>query len=80
MSDNIYNQFNKSLKTNLSNILKSTKDMIIDSKKFSRYSRNYYNFTKSVNFMKPEINECPIIKNKKFYSFKQKNFFSFKSK
>lgn len=34
MSDNIYNQFNKSLKTNLSNILKSTKDMIIDTKKF----------------------------------------------
>ena len=74
MSDNIYNQFNKSLKTNLSNILKSTKDMIIDTKKFSRYSRNYYNFTQSVTFMKPEINEYPIIKNKKFIPLNKRIF------
>ena len=74
MSDNIYNQFNKSLKTNLSNILKSTKDMIIDTKKFSCYSRNYYNFTQSVTFMKPEINEYPIIKNKKFIPLNKRIF------
>ncbi len=67
MSDNIYNQFNKFLKTNLSNILKSTKDMIIDTKKFSYYSRNYYHFTQSVTFMKPEINEYRIIKNKNLF-------------
>ena len=62
MSNNIYNQFNKTLKYNLSNILKSTKDMIIDTKKFKGYSKNYYNFTQSTTFMKPEINEYPIIK------------------
>ncbi len=74
MSNNIYNQFNKTLKYNLSNILKSTKDMIIDTKKFKGYSKNYYNFTQSTTFMKPEINEYPIIKNTKFIPINKRIF------
>jgi len=74
MSNNIYNQFNKTLKYNLSNILKSTKDMIIDTNKFKDYSKNYYNFTQSTTFMKPEINEYPIIKNTKYIPINKKIF------
>ena len=74
MSNNIYNQFNETLKYNLSNILKSTKDMIIDTKKFKGYSQNYYNFTQSTTFMKPEINEYPIIKNTKYIPINKKIF------
>ena len=74
MSNNIYNQFNKTLKYNLSNILKSTKDMIIDTKKFKGYSKNYYNFTQSTTFMKPEINEYPIIKNTKYIPINKRIF------
>ena len=75
MSRNIYNTFNE-LSNNCSNILKTMKDMIVHSDKFSEYSRNYNIYTQTITFMKPEISEYPIIKNKQYIPI-NKRVFSF---
>ena len=73
MSRNIYNKFNE-LSNNCSNILKSMKDIIVHSDKFFEYSRNYNIYTQTITFMKPEINEYPIIKNKEYIPISKKVF------
>ena len=73
MSRNIYNKFNE-LSNNCSNILKSMKDIIVHSDKFFEYSRNYNIYTQTITFMKPEINEYPIIKHKEYIPISKKVF------
>ena len=75
MSRNIYNKFNE-LSNNCSDILKTMKDMIVNTDKFSEYSRNYNIYTQTITFMKPEIREYPIIKHKEYIPI-SKRVFSF---
>ena len=72
-SRNIYSSLNE-LTKNYSEILKSMKDMIVHSNRFSEYSRNYNNYTQTTTFMKPEISEYPIIKNTKYIPLNKKVF------
>lgn len=72
-SRNIYSSLNE-LTKNYSEILKSMKNMIVHSNRFSEYSRNYNNYTQTTTFMKPEISEYPIIKNTKYIPLNKKVF------
>lgn len=62
--ENIYSRFKYQKKYQLTEILKTTKDVIVNSSKYKDYSKDYYHTTHINTFKKPEIEAYPIIKNK----------------
>jgi hypothetical protein len=54
--------------TNINGILKNTKTLIKNSKKFNRYIDKYSEKTQVVSFKLPEITTYPILKNKELIS------------
>ena len=62
--ENIYSRFKYHKKYQLTEILKTTKDVIVNSSKYKDYSKDYYHTTHINTFKQPEIEAYPIIKNK----------------
>lgn len=59
----MYSRFKYRKQNDLVEILKSTKDLVVNSRKYRSYSRDY-NMTTHINsFKRPEIETYPIIKN-----------------
>lgn len=58
-----YQQFDTSLSTT-NEITKSTKCLILNSKRYCKYLRNYINITQSNTFKVPDITSYPVYKNK----------------
>ena len=59
----MYSRFKYKKQNDLVEILKSTKDLVVNSRKYRSYSRDY-NMTTHINsFKRPEIETYPIIRN-----------------
>ena len=61
---NIYSQFTNKIPRNLKEILYHTKKLIVNSKNYHNYSKNYLKTTQINSFKTPDNGNYPLIKNK----------------
>ena len=61
---NIYSQFTNKIPRNLKEILYHTKKLIVNSKNYHNYSKNYLKTTQINSFKTPNNGNYPLIKNK----------------
>ena len=63
-NNNIYSQFTKEIPKNLKEILNHTKKLVVSSKNYNNYSKNYLKSTQINSFKTPDNGNYPLIKNK----------------
>ena len=72
-----YNQLrlNKKIYSSYDNI-KQTKKLILDTKKYNKYTNYYYQLTRDHTFKLPNVSEYPMEKNKEILPIRNKKFIS----
>ena len=63
-NNNIYSQFTSKIPGNLKEILNHTKKLIVNSRNYNKYSKNYLKSTQINSFKTPDNGNYPLIKNR----------------